>query len=80
MTDGSRFLLYLLLAGIGLVAALVLFSLGPLGWALLAALLIALMAYGARSDDGGPDRINCGSCGSPNPIDRETCTHCGDPL
>lgn len=80
MTEGSRLILYLLLGGMGLIVLLVLFSLGPLGWALIVALIIATMAYSLRRDTGSPDRTNCARCGSPNPTDRKTCKHCGDPL
>lgn len=83
MTEGSRILLYLLLAGPALVVLLFLFALGPLGW--IAAGTVAfcgLMYQAVRGDteERTPDRASCPDCGAPNAADAERCGYCGAAL
>jgi len=34
----------------------------------------------AESEGGAVDQVNCPGCGSLNPGNRETCSHCGEQL
>lgn len=83
MTDGSRLLLYLLLAAVIVPVALLFLSTGPLGW--LAAGLVAFCAlmYQAVRDEpseSSPDRTICPDCGSPNDPDADRCDYCAASL
>lgn len=77
MTEGSKFLLHVLVGITGLWLLVFVLSLGPLGWFLIAFLVLAQIAYAGWNGDGAtPDRTNCADCGAPNEPTRETCKYC----
>ncbi|MFC7047325.1 zinc ribbon domain-containing protein [Halobacteriaceae archaeon GCM10025711] len=73
--------------GIVLTGFLVLLLfLGPIGWILavflLAGVYLLLKWSGLLSSpqQPTPSKVNCTSCGALNPVDQDTCSHCGNPL
>lgn len=81
MTEGSKFLLYLFMGVLGIIVFFILLPLGPLVW-ILAGVIVAAMIWRSAgdADENSPDRTNCASCGTPNPLDRETSKYCLDTL
>lgn len=82
MTEGSKFLLYILLFFTGLWLLLFLFALGPIGWLAIALLVVVTVAYPewTGDDESRRERTNCAECGAPNEADRAACKHCDTPL
>lgn len=79
MTEGSRILLILLLAGPALLVLLVILALGPLGWVAAGTIAFGAMIYQALRDDPAeqsPARTSCPDCGAPNDPDAERCGYC----
>jgi hypothetical protein len=79
MTEGSRFLLYLLLAGVALLALPLVLALGPLGWIAAGVVGFGALLYQALRDDPDertPGRTACPDCGAPNDPDAERCGYC----
>lgn len=79
MTEGSRILLILLLAGPALVILLVVLALGPLGWIAAGVVAFCGLIYQAvrgDTEEQTPDRTSCPDCGAPNATDAERCDYC----
>lgn len=83
MNAGSKALLYVFLGGPALLLGVYLFLLGPIGWFVIAFLVIAALATQSLLEDGSdrtPVRTSCPHCGAPNPIERDVCKHCDESL
>ena len=69
---------------LGFAAALVVLSLGPLGfYGAVLLLLISLLVWirgAVRQSRSPPPRINCRNCGAPNPPERHACNYCDESL
>lgn len=63
-----------------LAVVFLLLVMGPLGWVMLALLLLAGLAVRAAwtDDDGGavPDKVNCPNCGARVAADSDICDYC----
>ncbi|MFC7018398.1 MULTISPECIES: zinc ribbon domain-containing protein [Haloarcula] len=83
MSNTERVVVGTLVALVALVAVGLLF-LGPVGWLLAAAVVVATIVLadfsGLFEDETRPRQCNCGQCGAPNPVDSDSCGHCGAAL
>jgi hypothetical protein len=83
MTRESELMLYALLGIPAAVLAVVLLTMGPIGWFLAAFLGIAVLGaasvFGEDDEDAGTGRVNCPACGSRTAADGD-CDYCGEPL
>ena len=75
----------LVLGLIGVIVVVFLLLSGPVGWMLLAILLItAGVVYAAVRErehtGGGPDQINCPACGARVLAADDACEYCGESL
>jgi hypothetical protein len=79
MSDTERVVVGTLVA-LAAVAAVGLLFLGPVGWVLAAAVVVATVVLadfsGLFEDERRRERCNCGQCGAPNPVDSGRCEHC----
>ncbi|WP_158056572.1 zinc ribbon domain-containing protein [Halorussus halophilus] len=82
MDTTSKALLYLLVGIAAFFGAIILFSLGPLGWLVGGLIIVAWLVRGSssNSDTTTPDKTNCPECGARNSTDRSDCEYCDAPL
>ena len=65
------------------IAALFLFGMGPLGWAVLAGAVVLVLWFNSNDSDATDSTVtpvNCSDCGSPNDPEHTTCQYCGTEL
>lgn len=72
----------LALAVLALYAAFVLAGFGPVGWVVIAVVVLGggALWYSDGAGSDAPDRENCPECGAPNDPDAATCEYCETPL